>query len=156
MTEILACARQLLLKESINCDFLVKPLSFDHILFIFYPSVRPSCFFTMIVDWWIRRQFQVASNHHARYFAFFLMRGSAFLPMTLQRSISIFKTKGDSIKRSFMLFKILYSKNYIKFIHFNLCTLNANTNFVFLFIHLAPIWFRFHFQLNFISISSTF
>lgn len=130
---------------------------FHSIIFCLF-SIRPFgllVFCTMIIDWWIRRQFQVASNHHARYFAFFLIRGSACLPMTSQRSISIFKTKGDSIKRSFMLFKI-YSKNYIKFIHFNLCTLNANTDFVFLFIHLAPIWFRFHFQLNFISISSTF
>lgn len=130
---------------------------FHSIIFCLF-SIRPFgllVFCTMIIDWWIRRQFQVASNHHARYFAFFLIRGSACLPMTSQRSISIFKTKGDSIKRSFMLFKI-YSKNYIKFIHFNLCTLNANTDFVFLFIHLAPIWFRFHFQLNFISISFTF
>lgn len=130
---------------------------FHSIIFCLF-SIRPFgllVFCTMIIDWWIRRQFQVASNHHARYFAFFLIRGSACLPMTSQRSISIFKTKGDSIKRSFMLFKI-YSKNYIKFIHFNLCTLNANTDFVFVFIRatLISISFSIKFYFNFFYVST--
>lgn len=138
MTEILARARQLLLKESINCDFLVKPLSFDHILFIFYPSVRPSCF--LYYDHQLMNTAPIPSSRQppCTIFCFLSYTRLCLFANDIAKIHIHIKTKGDSIKRSFMLFKI-YSKNYIKFIHFNLCTLNANTNFVFLFIHLAPI-----------------
>lgn len=131
---------------------------FHSIIFCLF-SIRPFgllVFCTMIIDWWIRRQFQVCSRQPpCTIFCFLSYTRLCLFANDIAKIHIHIKTKGDSIKRSFMLFKI-YSKNYIKFIHFNLCTLNANTDFVFLFIHLAPIWFRFHFQLNFISISSTF